>query len=89
MTSLATAQFWKCFEQLPKHIQRKAKDSFKLWKTDINHPSLQFKKIHSDKNIYSVRIGFAYRAIGVREQETIIWFWIGSHESYNNLITEV
>jgi len=28
----------------------------------------------------------SYRAFGIQEGETIIWFWIGSHEEYNHLI---
>jgi hypothetical protein len=29
-----------------------------------------------------------YRALGVwyKQSDTIVWFWIGSHEAYNNII---
>jgi hypothetical protein len=89
MISHATNKFWKSFEQLPKPIQAKAKSAFLLWKRDSAHPSLYFKKIHSEKPIYSVRIGSSHLAIGIRENKTMIWFWIGSHETYNNLVDQL
>ena len=74
MTSHTTERFWKCFEKLPQPIQAKAKSAFKLWQANTDHPSLHFKKIHSEKSIYSVRVGLSHRSIGVREENTMIWF---------------
>ena len=34
----------------------------------------------------SVRVGIAYRALGVEDSESIVWFWIGSHVEYERLI---
>jgi hypothetical protein len=31
-----------------------------------------------------VRVGDHYRALARRKGELIIWFWIGTHEEYNN-----
>ncbi|MCU0418835.1 MAG: hypothetical protein MUC38_04185 [Cyclobacteriaceae bacterium] len=64
-----------------------AKKSFEQWKLNVNHPSLQFKKVTSTENIYSVRVGLHYRALGVMDDHTIVWFWIGSHEDYNTLLS--
>lgn len=36
--------------------------------------------------IYSVRIGISYRALGLRDEEQIYWFWIGSHAEYDDLL---
>lgn len=36
--------------------------------------------------IYSVRIALGWRAVGVKEGEHMIWFWIGSHAEYDKLI---
>jgi hypothetical protein len=27
-----------------------------------------------------------YRALGVRRDDTIVWFWIGSHADYDKLL---
>jgi hypothetical protein len=33
-----------------------------------------------------VRVGLGYRALGVREADTMVWFWIGSHAEYDRLV---
>jgi hypothetical protein len=30
-----------------------------------------------------------YRALGVREGDEIIWFWIGSHADYDRLLSRL
>jgi hypothetical protein len=87
--SVTTDRFRKAFARLPIAIQDKAKRSYLLWQTDPYHPSLNFKLVYSEKQIYSVRIGISYRALGLKEDDTLIWFWIGSHEDYNNLINRL
>jgi hypothetical protein len=89
LKSVTTDRFRKAFAKLPKNIQEKARGSYQLWKQNNNHPSLHFKQVHSQQQIYSIRVGLSYRALGVIENDTIIWFWIGSHEEYNNLITQL
>jgi hypothetical protein len=48
-------------------------------------PSLQFKKV-DEPNVYSVRVGLGYRALGMMDGTDIVWFWIGSHSEYDKLI---
>lgn len=89
MLSVTTDRFRKTFDQLPRAVKVKAKSSYLLWQTDPYHPSLNFKLVYSTKQIYSVRIGLSYRALGVKEGDTLIWFWIGSDQDYNNLINQL
>lgn len=89
LKSVTTDRFRKSFARLPKNIQERARQSYQLWKLNNNHPGLHFKQIHDHQPIYSVRVGLSYRAIGIIQKETIIWFWIGSHEDYNNLIAQL
>jgi hypothetical protein len=35
-----------------------------------------------------VRVGLNYRAVGVRDGQDVIWFWIGSHAEYDKLIQQ-
>jgi hypothetical protein len=35
---------------------------------------------------WSVRIGLKYRAIAVEIDEGLLWFWIGTHADYDDLI---
>jgi hypothetical protein len=73
--------FWKAFEKLPVRIQNLAREKYALWKRDPFHSSLQFEERRN--GICVVRIGLSYRALGLREDDTVIWFWIGTHEEYN------
>jgi hypothetical protein len=47
---------------------------------------VQFKRVHPHQPIFSVRIGIGWRAVGLREGDTIIWFWIGAHGEYDGLL---
>ncbi|MGH9898207.1 MAG: hypothetical protein ACRD63_00385 [Pyrinomonadaceae bacterium] len=89
MISHTTDRFRKAYQKLPLNIQRKAREAYQLWKQDQFHPSLQFKRVHSIKPIYAVRIGIGWRALGVKSRDSVVWFWIGSHEDYNNVISQL
>jgi hypothetical protein len=89
MNSRTTERFRKAFGELPSQVQRQAREAYKLFKQNPYHPSLRFKQIHPTKPIYSVRASLGYRALGVREHEDIIWFWIGSHSDYDKLISRL
>ncbi|MCX6156810.1 MAG: hypothetical protein NTY74_02395 [Ignavibacteriae bacterium] len=81
-----TDEFRKSFDALPKEVQSKALSKFKIWKNNPGHPSLRFKQIHNSKPVYSIRISIGFRALGLKEDATIIWFWIGSHSDYDKLL---
>ena len=89
MKSVTTSKFRACLEKLPDHIQVKARKSYRLWLANPLHPSLQVKQIHSISPIFAVRISLGYRALGILEEDTMVWFWIGSHEEYNSMIKKV
>jgi hypothetical protein len=77
------------FKRLPHRIQRLARKNYKLWKQNPSHPGLQFKLVGKTKPIYSVRIGINWRALGLRKDETIVWFWIGSHAEYDTIVLDM
>lgn len=83
MISHITSDFRAAFARLPEHVRRQARAAYHLFCQDPHHPSLQFKSIVP--SIYSVRIGPHYRALGKRREDTIIWYWIGSHADYDRL----
>lgn len=87
MKSRITKGSRKCFTELPPLIQKQAPASFLLFRNDPNHPGLRFKKVHRDTPVFSVRVSREYRALGVLESDTIVWFWIGSHDEYERLIS--
>jgi len=86
--SHTTQRFRDAYQQLPARIQRKADDVYLRWSKDPWNPVFHFKQIHAEQAIYSVRISIGWRAVGIREDDTIIWFWIGSHADYDKLIRQ-
>lgn len=68
---------------LPGHVRRVADRNFALLKVDQKHPSLQFKSVG---RYWSARVGIHYRALAVKDGYDFIWFWIGNHGAYDNLI---
>jgi len=45
---------------------------------------LRFKKVGE---LWSVRIGKGYRALAIKEGDTYFWFWIGTHEDYDQMLS--
>jgi hypothetical protein len=88
MKSRITIQFRQMFANLPKQVQDQTRKAYKQFKQEPSYPSLRFKKVHPKLPIYSVRINRDYRAVGQLDQDTIIWFWIGSHAEYNLLLDQ-
>ena len=89
MKSSTTARFRKAFARLPAQVQRQARAAYRLFQMSPNHPSLRFKKVHPAEPIYSVRISLDYRALGVMEKDEVVWFWIGSHADYDQLLSQL
>ena len=89
MKSHLTDDFIRSFRKAPKRIQRLAKKNYRLWKRNPSHPSLQFKFVGKKLPVYAVRVGIGWRALGLKEKDTLVWFWIGSHADYDNLIRKM
>jgi len=79
----ANPRFWECYRQLPEETRRLAGEAFQLLRQDPKHPSLHLKEIG---RFWSVRVGLHYRALAVKHNKTLVWFWIGSHSTYNRLV---
>jgi hypothetical protein len=86
MNSTTTSQFWKLYYALPEDVQRRADRAYKLWRINPYAHGLFFKRVGKNQPIYSVRIGQDYRALGLLEGDSIMWFWIGAHDEYVRLL---
>ena len=86
MKSQTSDVFWKHYRTLPLDVRRRAREAYKLWSKNPRQPSLFFKRVREDRPLYSVRIGLAYRALGILEDDTITWVWIGHHSEYDRLV---
>lgn len=83
MVAIST-DFLTSFAALPKNKQGKATEFFNKFRTNPNSPGINYEKIDEgiDKNICSVRIDDAYRAIVVRCPETSVYMllWVDHHD---------
>lgn len=87
MKSELTPEFLERFRKLPDRIKQTARKNYRLWKQYTRHPGVEFKKLNTSMPIYSVRAGIGWRAVGImKDSETIVWFWIGSHREYEKLL---
>ena len=89
MNSQFTEDFVASFRRLPRRIQDLARKNYRLWKRDPAHPSLDFKQVSRRSPIFSVRVGIGWRAVGVKKEDAMIWFWIGSHAEYDKLLRQL
>jgi hypothetical protein len=76
--------FWELYWQLSIEIRELADKNYALLKENPRHPSLHLKRI---EELWSVRVGQHYRAIGIDAPDGIQWIWIGSHADYDKFIS--
>jgi len=87
MRHMTLPRFWRHYRELPKEIQKLADKNFALLKSDPHHRSLHFKKVGKNRELWSVRVGVSYRALGTEKPDGILWFWIGPHATYDKLLS--
>ena len=72
---------------LPAQVQEQARAAYALFHENPSHPGLRFKQVDSGPPpVYSARVGIGYRAVGTMEGDTAVWFWIGPHADYDELL---
>ncbi len=87
MKSATLPSFWTAYAALDTEIKQRARKAYRLWSENPFHPSLHFKCINDEEDIWSVRISRNYRAVGILSKDTVTWFWIGSHDDYEQFFS--
>jgi hypothetical protein len=85
MKSSTTPDFWTSYRKLPREIKSRARTAYRLWRANPRHPSLRFKKVGE---LWTIRIGSGYRALALLQDDTFFWFWIGTHDEYEQLLSQ-
>lgn len=85
MNHYATPGFWAHYRKLPAEIQQIADKNFELLRRDSQHPSLRLKKIGA---LWSARVGLHYRVLAKERSDGLVWFWIGHHSEYDQLLKQ-
>ena len=80
MKHCTSSDFWSLYGTLPQEIRALADKNFLLLKANPRHPSLQLKRVGE---MWSVRVGQHYRALGIDAPGGVQWIWIGSHADYD------
>jgi hypothetical protein len=83
--SITRPSFWRAFNLLDPTVRAAAREAYRSFAENPAHPSLRFKKLAGYENLWSVRIGAQYRAVGERTGGKISWVWIGSHNDFDKL----
>lgn len=83
--SRTTKDFRDALDALPEDVQRLARKAYLRFSQDPYHPSLRFKRVHPVEPVWSARVGAHYRVLGLRREDRIVWFWIGSHAEYDRV----
>ncbi|HMO53930.1 MAG TPA: hypothetical protein PJ994_05455, partial [Tepidiformaceae bacterium] len=70
----------------PQWVRQQALLDYDLFATDPFHPSLQFKQVGRRDGVWSIRVGAHHRALAWRIGEEVVWFWIGTHAEYDQIL---
>ncbi|MEX2169522.1 MAG: hypothetical protein WD851_09430 [Pirellulales bacterium] len=89
MISRLHPSFRRDFAKLPLEVQRRARAAYRRFEADPSHPGLQFKPLHTTLPLWSVRVSGSYRAVGARDGDRIVWFFIGTHAEYDLLLASL
>jgi len=84
MKSFATPDFWEAYAKLSPEEQEKVQKAYRLWRENLQHPSLHFKNV--GKNLWSAQVSRGYRVLALKQGDDYYWFWVGCHEDYMALI---
>jgi len=83
LNHFATPQYWFHYRRLTPELRELADSKFQLLKDDPRHPSLRLKKVGV---FWSVRIGLRHRALAKERKDGLVWFWIGRHDVYEQIV---
>ncbi len=87
MRSATLPSFWAAYARLDEDTKRSARKAYRLWAENPFHPSLHFKCINREEDIWVVRITRACRAVGVLAGDRVTWFWTGRHDEYERFFS--
>ena len=88
--NVRTRKHKEMLSKLPAGIQDLAQAAFRRFEQDPldpaleNHPLQDTRRGKHRKGSRAVSVTARYRAIYVVDGDTNVWYWIGSHEDYNN-----
>jgi hypothetical protein len=89
LRSVTTRQFRRLLGDLPDDVRRQARQAYKRFRANPRHPGLRFKRVHATEPIFSVRVSREYRAVAIVKADTAVWFFIGHHDQYMQVLASL
>jgi hypothetical protein len=86
-----TRSYHKMFARLPAEVQQLAREAYQRFRDNPADPRLRRHRIHRsvpggvNREVWSVSLDRRYRSLYYLEAGIHVWFWVGSHEQFNNL----
>ena len=80
MKIVRVSHFKKDYKSLPQQIQKRVDKQLTLLLTNIRHPSLRVKKIHSYPGVWELRVSREYRLTFQVEEDTFLLRRVGTHD---------
>jgi hypothetical protein len=87
MNSHTTQSFRDALALLPIDIQKRARAAYLRFRSNPQHPGLEFKRVHRSRPIYSARINDDFRAVAMMDGDDVVWIW--KHEEYERLLKQL
>jgi hypothetical protein len=87
MKSATLPSFRAAYRSLDESVKRATRKAYRLWMENPFHPSLHFKCINTEEDVWAVRVTLGFRAVGILESDTVTWLWIGSHDEYERFFS--
>ena len=87
MRSRTNRDFRRRLRAQPAAVRQQAGVAYRAFQLNPFHSSLSFKAVAAWPGVYSARVGLKHRVLGRREEDDeIVWFWIGTHAEYDELL---
>lgn len=74
MKSRTTERFRRAYAALSEQVRRQAREAYRQFAQNPQHPSLHFRRVHPTLPVYSARINIDYRAVRIRDGDEICGF---------------
>ena len=84
MKVVYTKKFIRLYRKQPQHIQEAMNKQLGFLLSNVNHPSLNIKKMQGYENIWEGRITQSYRFTFQKQDDVYIFRTIGAHDILKN-----
>jgi hypothetical protein len=74
---------------LPEALQAVVWKRLQKWCKDPWNPELEYQVFSKEADVWSTKVATDYYVLGRNFAGMIIWFWIGSHADYDNLLAQL